>query len=83
MALVVYAGSAGLVLPSAPAVNKQKIIDAIEQLEAGGSTAGGAGIHLAYKTALESFKKEITTGLFYVPIAILMLVFQAKMSWSI
>jgi len=58
VALVVYAGSAGLVLPSTPAVNKQKIIDAIEQLEAGGSTAGGAGIHLAYKTALESFKKE-------------------------
>lgn len=58
VALVVYAGSAGLVLPSTPAANKQKIIEAIEALQAGGSTAGGAGIHLAYKTALANFKKE-------------------------
>lgn len=58
VALVVYAGSAGLVLPSTPAANKQKIIAAIEQLEAGGSTAGGAGIQLAYKTAIDNFKKE-------------------------
>jgi Ca-activated chloride channel homolog len=54
VAIVVYAGAAGLVLPSTSAAEKQKIIDAIEKLEAGGSTAGGAGIRLAYKTAMEN-----------------------------
>ncbi len=54
VAIVVYAGSAGLVLPSTSAAEKQKIIDAVDQLEAGGSTAGGAGIQLAYKTAMEN-----------------------------
>jgi Ca-activated chloride channel family protein len=53
--LVVYAGNAGLVLPSTGGDNKTKIKDAIDRLEAGGSTAGGAGIQLAYKIAKENF----------------------------
>jgi Ca-activated chloride channel homolog len=58
IAIVVYAGAAGLVLPSTSGGNKTKIKDAIEQLDAGGSTAGGEGIKLAYKVAKESFVKE-------------------------
>ncbi len=54
VAIVVYAGAAGLVLPSTPGDEKGKILDAIEALEAGGSTAGGAGIVLAYKVAHEN-----------------------------
>jgi Ca-activated chloride channel family protein len=57
VAMVVYAGAAGLVLPSTEGYEKTKIKDAIDRLEAGGSTAGGAGIKLAYKTAKESFIK--------------------------
>lgn len=57
IAIAVYAGSAGLVLPSSDGAEKGKIIQAIEDLEAGGSTAGGAGIRLAYKTALDNFIK--------------------------
>jgi len=55
---VVYAGSAGLVLPPTSGSNKIKIKEAIDQLEAGGSTAGGAGIQLAYKTAKQNFIKN-------------------------
>ncbi|MBP7398467.1 MAG: von Willebrand factor type A domain-containing protein [Chitinophagales bacterium] len=55
IAIVVYAGAAGLVLPSTPATQKQKINDALNALQSGGSTAGGAGIELAYKTAMENF----------------------------
>jgi Ca-activated chloride channel homolog len=55
IALTVYAGAAGLVLPSTPASEKNKIISALDKLEAGGSTAGGEGIELAYKTAKENF----------------------------
>lgn len=58
IAIVVYAGAAGLVLPSTPASDKQTIIDALDKLQAGGSTAGGAGIELAYKIAKENFIKE-------------------------
>ncbi|WP_051568470.1 vWA domain-containing protein [Crocinitomix catalasitica] len=54
IALVVYSGSSGLVLPSTSGRNKAKIYDAIENLSAGGSTAGGAGIELAYKIANEA-----------------------------
>lgn len=57
VAIVVYAGAAGLVLPSTSGMQKEKIMDAIEKLEAGGSTAGGAGIKLAYNVAKEQFKK--------------------------
>lgn len=57
IAMVVYAGNAGLVLPSTPGSNKQTIKEAIDQLEAGGSTAGGAGIKLAYKVAFDNYIK--------------------------
>ncbi len=57
VAIVVYAGAAGLVLPSTSARDKGKIMAAIDNLNAGGSTAGGAGIKLAYKTAKENFIK--------------------------
>jgi len=55
VAMVVYAGSAGLVLPSTPGDQKDKILDAIERLEAGGSTAGGEGIRRAYDEAVTNF----------------------------
>lgn len=58
VAIVVYASSTGLVLESTPASEADKIVDAIDGLYAGGSTAGGAGIQLAYKVAQENFKKE-------------------------
>lgn len=58
VAMVVYAGNAGLVLPSVSGKEKNKIKDAIDQLEAGGSSAGGAGIQLAYKVAKENFIKD-------------------------
>ena len=58
VAIVVYAGNAGLVLPSTSGANIQTIKDAIDRLEAGGSTAGGEGIKLAYKVAREQFIKE-------------------------
>ncbi|MCX6319886.1 MAG: von Willebrand factor type A domain-containing protein [Bacteroidetes bacterium] len=58
VAMVVYAGAAGLVLPPTSGINKIKIKEAIDNLEAGGSTAGGAGIRLAYKTAKEYFVKK-------------------------
>lgn len=55
VAIVVYAGAAGVVLPSTSGSHKDKIYDALEKLQAGGSTAGGEGILLAYKTAKENF----------------------------
>ncbi len=55
VSIVVYAGAAGLVLKPTPGNQKSKIINALENLEAGGSTAGGQGILLAYKTAKENF----------------------------
>ncbi len=58
VAIVVYAGSAGLVLPSTSGSNKTAIKEAIDNLEAGGSTAGGEGIKLAYKIAGENFIKQ-------------------------
>nr|WP_240348159.1 VWA domain-containing protein [Longitalea arenae] len=57
VAIVVYAGNAGLVLPSTSGANKSAIKQAIDQLEAGGSTAGGEGIQLAYTIARENFIK--------------------------
>ena len=55
VSIVVYAGNAGLVLKPTSGAEKIKIKDAIDRLEAGGSTAGGQGIKLAYKTAKENF----------------------------
>lgn len=57
VSIVVYAGSAGLVLPPTSGANKGLIRDALDKLEAGGSTAGGEGIKLAYKVAEEHFIK--------------------------
>jgi len=56
--IVVYAGSAGMVLPPTSAQEKNKIIEALDKLQAGGSTAGGQGIELAYKLAQENFIKD-------------------------
>ncbi len=58
VAIVVYAGAAGLVLPPTSGDKKMTIIDALDKLNAGGSTAGGQGIQLAYKTAEENFIKN-------------------------
>jgi len=55
VAIVVYAGSAGLVLPSTSGDQKSTILEAIDRLEAGGSTAGGAGIKRAYDEAVTNF----------------------------
>lgn len=57
ISIVVYAGAAGLVLPPTSGNQKQTIIDALEELKSGGSTAGGEGIELAYKVASENFIK--------------------------
>ena len=58
VAIVVYAGAAGLVLPSTPGSEKDRIFGALESLSAGGSTAGGAGLQLAYRVARENFKPK-------------------------
>ena len=55
VAIVVYAGAAGLVLPPTSGEDKRTILDALDRLEAGGSTAGGAGLRLAYDVAREHF----------------------------
>ncbi len=57
VSIVVYAGAAGEVLPATSGDDKQKIREALDQLTAGGSTAGGAGIQLAYKIAEKNFIK--------------------------
>lgn len=57
VSIVVYAGAAGLVLPPTAGNKKETIVNALEQLNAGGSTAGGEGIKLAYKIAEENFIK--------------------------
>jgi len=58
VSLVAYAGAAGLVLPPTDGKHKEQIIEALDRLESGGSTAGGAGISLAYKVAREHFLQE-------------------------
>jgi len=57
VAIVVYASATGQVLPSTSGSNKQKIKEALDNLKANGSTAGGAGIQLAYKIAKQNFIK--------------------------
>ncbi|MCE9581921.1 MAG: VWA domain-containing protein [Planctomycetes bacterium] len=57
VAIVVYAGNSGLVLPPTTGAAADGIGKAIDRLEAGGSTNGGAGIELAYKVATEHFVK--------------------------
>jgi len=60
VAIVVYAAASGLVLPSTSCTKKAEISSAIEQLRAGGSTNGGAGIQLAYDVAARGFIKNGT-----------------------
>jgi Ca-activated chloride channel family protein len=60
VAIVVYAAASGLVLPSTSCIHKADIMSAIEQLRAGGSTNGGAGIQLAYDVAAQHFIKKGT-----------------------
>ncbi|MCI0722542.1 MAG: von Willebrand factor type A domain-containing protein [Acidobacteria bacterium] len=55
VAIVVYAGASGLVLPSTACDQKARVLAALESLEAGGSTNGGSGIQLAYDTAIANF----------------------------
>jgi Ca-activated chloride channel family protein len=55
VSIVAYAGSTGLILDATPGDKKEKIIDAFDRLEASGSTAGGAGIVLAYEVAKKNF----------------------------
>ncbi|MBI4471466.1 MAG: DUF3520 domain-containing protein, partial [Acidobacteria bacterium] len=55
IAMAVYAGASGLVLPSTPGNNKDAILRALDNLQAGGSTNGAAGIQLAYDTAVANF----------------------------
>ena len=57
VAIVVYAGNTGLVLPSTPGSDTQTILDALRRLEAGGSTNGAAGLQLAYAVAEEHLIK--------------------------
>ncbi|MBC7843598.1 MAG: von Willebrand factor type A domain-containing protein [Gemmatimonadaceae bacterium] len=58
VAIAVYAGAAGLVLPSTPGSDKARILAALDRLQAGGSTNGAAGLRLAYRTAREHFVEE-------------------------
>lgn len=58
VAIVVYAGAAGLVLEPTPGDQKFNILEALERLEAGGSTAGGEGLKLAYEVAQQHFLKD-------------------------
>ena len=57
VAIVIYAGGSGLALKSTPGNEKEKILRALEELQAGGSTNGAEGIELAYKIAAENFIK--------------------------
>jgi Ca-activated chloride channel homolog len=58
VAIVVYAGAAGLVLPSTAGSDKATILAALDRLEAGGTTAGGAGLRLAYEVAKQHYARE-------------------------
>lgn len=55
IAIVTYAGSSGLALPSTPTDKKGEILAALDNLQSGGSTNGGQGIQLAYQIAQENF----------------------------
>ena len=58
IAIVVYAGASGVVLPSTSASKSDVILAAMDKLEAGGSTNGGAGINLAYQIAAKNFIED-------------------------
>ncbi|WP_139957243.1 vWA domain-containing protein [Flavicella sediminum] len=58
IAIVVYAGNSGVVLPSTPGNEKKKILKALNKLQSGGGTAGAKGLKLAYEIAEENFIKD-------------------------
>ena len=58
VSIVTYAGSAGLVLPPTSGADKERILEALDRLDAGGSTAGGAGIELAYEVAQQELIRD-------------------------
>ena len=58
VSIVVYAGNSGLVLPPTSGKDKETILEALDKLDAGGSTAGAAGIQQAYEVAKEHFKED-------------------------
>jgi len=58
ISIAVYAGAAGEILPPTPVSDKRKIVAALENLQAGGSTAGGEGLRLAYSLAEQGLKKD-------------------------
>ena len=58
VSIVVYAGSAGVVLPPTPGDRHDEILGALDRLQAGGSTNGGEGIQLAYAMAQQAFVKN-------------------------
>lgn len=58
VSIVVYAGAAGVVIEPTSGKDKETIMNAIDKLKSGGSTAGGEGIELAYKLAVENFIKD-------------------------
>ncbi len=58
VSIVVYAGAAGVVLEPTGGDNKSAIVEALDKLSAGGSTAGGEGLKMAYKLANENFLKD-------------------------
>ena len=58
VSIVVYAGATGMVLEPTSGEQREKIVQSLEGLSAGGSTNGGAGIELAYKLAAENYQKD-------------------------
>lgn len=58
VSIVVYAGSSGLVLPPTSGFDKETILNALDKLQSGGSTAGAAGIRQAYQVAMRNFRKD-------------------------
>ena len=72
VAIVVYAGASGLVLKPTAGDKQDEILDALQKLNAGGSTNGGAGIELAYQTARSHFNKGGINRVTSPPMATLM-----------
>ncbi len=58
VSIVVYAGSSGLVLPPTSGYEKETILESLDKLQSGGSTAGAAGIQQAYQVAMENFRED-------------------------
>ncbi|MEQ9266793.1 MAG: von Willebrand factor type A domain-containing protein [Balneolaceae bacterium] len=58
VSIVVYAGSSGLVLPPTSGYEKETILEALDRLQSGGSTAGAQGIKQAYDIALKNFRED-------------------------